>query len=442
MALKGLDIFKLTPKTNCKDCGIPTCMAFAMKVAQGSIAIEVCPHMSAESLAVIGAAAAPPMRSLKIGAGGAHVLGGETVLFRHEKTFAAKTLYGVALKPETAAAALPEIMKVDYERISERMFVELLYVEYTGDRDAFLDLVQTAKDTGRALAVESHDAAAAKEAMEILKGLEPLLIGADAANYAAMDAVAKEYRVALGVSGRDLDELYDTVLELEKLGNKDLVLDVGHVSVKDAFAAAVQLRRAAVKDGDRSAGYPSFVNAGKLAPGDPELQLALASVFTLKYGSVIILEGMSYAQALPLYGLRQNIFTDPQKPMTVTPGIYPINGGGENAVCATTVDFALTYFIISGELERSGVPCNLLISDAGGYSVLTAWAAGKLSAQSLGKFFKEFAVEDKIKNRTLLIPGKVAVLKGEIEESLPGWRIVVAPNEAVSLVKYMKELEV
>jgi acetyl-CoA decarbonylase/synthase complex subunit gamma len=170
------------------------------------------------------------------------------------------------------------------------------------------------------------------------------------------------------------------------------------------------------------------------------MQTALAALFTVKYGSIIIMSGMSYAQALPLYGLRQNIYTDPQKPMKVEPGIYPLNGADENAVCATTVDFALTYFIVSGELERSGVPVNLLISDAGGYSVLTAWAAGKLSAGSIARFIKENDIEGKIKNRDLIIPGKVAVLKGELEENLPGWKIIVAPNEAVGAVKFLKEL--
>jgi acetyl-CoA decarbonylase/synthase complex subunit gamma len=443
MALKGLDIFKLTPKTNCKDCGIPTCMAFAMKVAQGTVALEACPHMSAEALATIGAATAPPMKSLTIGAGErAYRLGGETVLFRHDKTFVSKCLYGVAVKPQDADHVLPEILKVDYERINERMYVELLFVEYAGDKDAFIETVKKARAAGRTLVLSVPDPDVADEALELTKGENPLLLGADASNYERMSAAAKKHGVALGVSGKDLDELYDTILALEKLDNKNLVIDVTGASIKDTFSNAVQTRRAAIKDGDRSCGYPSIVNLEKLAPGDANMQLALASVFTLKYGSIIILGGMSYAQALPLYGLRQNIFTDPQKPMTVSPGVYPINGADENAVCATTVDFALTYFIVSGELERSGVPVNLLISDAGGYSVLTAWAAGKLSAASLEKFFKENGIGDKIKNRTLLIPGKVAVLKGEIEESLPGWNILVAPNEAVGLVKYMKELAV
>jgi acetyl-CoA decarbonylase/synthase complex subunit gamma len=415
-------------------------MAFAMKVAQGAVNIDKCPHMSAEALAALGEASAPPMKSLTIGAGDkSYTLGGETVLFRHDKTFAAKSLYAVTVNSGNAGAGIPELQKVDYERISERMYVELINVEFTGDKAAFVETVKQAQGAGRTLILEVKDADAAKAALEVCKAGKPVLNGADESNYKEMNALAAEAGVVLGVGGASLDGIYDTVKALEALGNKNLIIDVGSASVKDAFANAVQIRRAALKDGDRSAGYPSLVNAAKLAPGDKVMQTALASLFTMKYGSIIVLEGMSYAQALPLYGLRQNIFTDPQKPMKVDPGVYPINGAGADAPCATTVDFALTYFIVSGEIERSGVPVNLLISDAGGYSVLTAWAAGKLSASSMAKFVKEQGIEGKITNRNLIIPGKVAVLKGELEESLPGWKIVVAPNEAVGIVKFLKE---
>jgi acetyl-CoA decarbonylase/synthase complex subunit gamma len=441
MALKGLDIFKLTPKTNCKECGIPTCMAFAMKVAQGAITIDKCPHMSSEALETLGEASAPPMKSVVLGAGETeYKLGGETVLFRHDKTFVSQNLYAVNLRPGDADEAIPEILKIDYERIGERMYAELINIEYDGDKDAFLNAVKKSAATGRTLILDVSDAAVAREALELTKGKRPLLNGAGVSNYAEMNALATEFGAVLGLSAPDLDALYDLTSEVEKLGNKDIVLNVSAASVKDAFADAVRIRRAALKDEDRVFGYPAVVNAAKLAPGNMNMQTALASLFTMKYASIIIMEKMDYSQALPLYGLRQNIYTDPQKPMKVEPGVYPLNGADENAVCATTVDFALTYFIVSGEIERSGIPVNLLISDAGGYSVLTAWAAGKLSAGSISRFFKEADVDGKIKNKTLIIPGKVAVLKGEIEEALPGWKIVVAPNEAVSIVKFLKEM--
>ena len=445
MALKGLDIFKLSPKKNCKECGCPTCMAFSMKVAQGAVDIAACPYFAPEALAKLSAATEPPMKTIKVGAGDAEQsLGGETVLFRHEKTFVSRTRYAMSLctcmDDETVAQKLEDIKKVDYERIGERMFVEMVYVNYSADgKQDYVELVKKAAETGRILILGCKDAEVAKAALEVCKDGKPILNGADASNYEAMNAVATAAGVVLGVSGADLSEIHDTVEKLEGLGNKNLVIDVTGADVKETFKNAVQIRKAAIKDGDRTFGYPSIVNLHKIAAGDLHKQAALLSLFTMKYGSVIVAEHIGYAEALPLYGLRQNLFTDPQKPMKVEPGIYPLNGADENSVCLTTVDFALTYFLVSGELERSGVPVNLIINDAGGLSVLTSWAAGKFSSTSISKFFQEQDIEGKIKSRKLIIPGKVAVLKGELEAKMPGWEIIIAPNEAVQLVKFMKD---
>jgi acetyl-CoA decarbonylase/synthase complex subunit gamma len=444
MALKGLDIFKLTPKTNCKDCGLPTCMAFSMKVAQGAIPIEKCPHLSDEAISKLSEATAPPMRTVKIGD---YELGGETVLARHDKTFVNRPLFAVSVcnarDDEHNARVLGNIDKIDYERIGERMYIEFLYVNYVpgkGD-DRFIDLMKKAVSCKQDLIISCKNAELLKEAVKIAEGKNFILNSADADNFEEMAAIAKEAGAPLCVSGKDISELYDTVEAVEKLGFNNIIINVSAKTVKETFANAVLVRRAALKNKDRVFGYPSIVNIARLAPDNPRMQSALASLFTLKYGSVLVLDDMDYSQALPLYGLRQNIFTDPQKPMRVEPGIYPLNNADENSVCLTTVDFALTYFVVSGEIERSGVPANLLISDAGGYSVLTAWAAGKLSASSIEKFVKEHEIEDKIKNRTLILPGKVAVLKGEIEERLPGWNIVVGTNEAIELVRFLRERE-
>ena len=446
MGLSGIQIFKMTPKKNCKECGCPTCMAFSMKVAQGAMDISQCPHMSEDALAQLSEATAPPMKTVKIGAGeNEFSLGGETVLFRHEKTYVSKTRYAVSLCScmDDAAidAKLAEIPKVDYERIGERMFAELVYVNYAADtdKDRYVEIVKKAAALNRTLILGCKDVELAKAALEVCKEAKPVLNGADASNYAEMSAVATEAGVVLGVTGKDLNELYDTVAALEKAGNKNLILDVGTASIKEAYGNAVQIRRAAVKDQDRTFGYPTLVNVAALAHGDRVMQQALLAMFTMKYGSIVVVETLDYAEALPLFGLRQNVFTDPQKPMKVDPGIYALNGADENSLCLTTVDFALTYFVVSGELERSGVPCNLIISDAGGLSVLTAWAAGKLSSTSVAKYIQE-NVEDKVKCRKLVIPGKVAVLKGDLEAKLPGWEIIVAPLEAVQLVKFLKDL--
>ena len=444
MALKGLDIFKLTPKTNCKDCGNPTCMAFAMKVASGALSIDKCPHMSDEALSTLSEATAPPMKSYKVAG---HSLGGETVLSRHEKTLVSKTLYAVQLCDCMDAArqdaVIASIPKVDYERISERMYVEFVYVNHDNSKSAedYVALVNKAKALDRPLVLGCTDVAAAKAAVEALAGTEFILNGATADNYADMSAVAAGAKALLGVRSDSLEDLHALVEKLEAAGNKNLILDVGTASIKDAYANAVQIRRAALKDGDRSFGYPSLVNVAALSNGDAHLEAALLSLFTCKYGSIVVCSEMTYAKALPLYGLRQNIFTDPQKPMKVAPGIYPINGADENSPCCLTVDFALTYFLVSGELERSKMPVNLLITDASGMSVLTAWAAGKFSSSSIKKFFDEFDINNKIKSRALIIPGKVAVMKGEIQDKLPEWSVIVGTTEAVQLVKYLRDEE-
>ena len=442
MALKGLDIFKLSPKKNCKECGNPTCMAFCMKVAQGSVSIDKCPYFSEEAKAMLNESTAPAMKTVAVGD---HKLGGETVLFRHEKTLVNKNLFAVCVctgcSEEKVEKILSELQKIDYERIGERMYVESVYVANKQDDPAvYAELVKKAAATGRMLILSCWDVACAKAALEVA-GKNCILDGATPDNWEEMNAVATAAGVPLGVWAANISDLYDTVKKLEAKGNKNLVLDVTADTPKETLKNAVLVRRTAIKDGDRSFGYPSIVNVAKLAHGNAALQTAYASMFVEKYGSIIVMENMSYAQALPLYGLRQNIFTDPQKPMKVEAKIYPINGADENSPCVLTVDFALTYFLVSGELERSGQPVNLIVTDASGMSVLTAWAAGKLSASSIQKTLADLDVAGKIRNRTLIIPGKVAVLKGEIQEKLPDWNVVVGPQEAVQLPKYMREKE-
>ena len=443
MALKGLDIFKLSPKKNCKECGSPTCMAFCMKVAQGAVPITKCPYMSEEAIALLSEATAPPMQTITVGA---HKLGGETVMMRHEKTLVNRNLFAATLctcmDDATVEARLEGIRKVDYERIGEREMVECVFVHDAGDCAKFVELCKKAAALpDRTVIIDTKDVETAKAAVEAIKDSKPILNGANKDNFNDMNEIAKAAGLVLGVSGTDLSELHDTVAALEKAGNKNLILDVTAPTIKETFANAVLVRRTAIKDGDRTFGYPSIVNLGVLCNHDEHLETALAAMFVVKYGSIIVMDKVGYAEALPLYGLRQNIFTDPQKPMKVAPGIYPINGAGPDDPCALTVDFALTYFLVSGELERSKIPVNLLITDASGMSVLTAWAAGKFSSTSVKKFFDEFDIASKINNRTLIIPGKVAVMKGEIQDKLPEWNVVVGTREAVELVKYLRDGE-
>jgi len=445
MALKALDIFKLTPKKNCKECGFPTCMAFSMKVASGAVEVEKCPHMSDESIQKLSEATAPPMKTLKVGAGeNEYTLGGETVLFRHEKTLVSKNRYAVAfcdcMTEEQVDAKIANIKAVEYERIGEIMKAEFACVTYSDNKENFLNIINKLKsETSVAFILNVDDAEVAKEAVAALAGLKPVVVGATKDNYQAMIDVVKGDNLALGLKAASLEELYETTELVQKAGYKELILDVTGETVKDTYVNAVQVRRIALKEQDRTFGYPSIVFVSKLANGDEMMEVALSSAFTVKYGSIIVIDDINYAKALPLYALRQNLFTDPQKPMRVETKVYPINNPDENSPVLVTVDFALTYFVVTGELERSKVPCWLVIPDAGGYSVLTSWAAGKFGGSVIGNFVKECGIADMTKSRDLIIPGKVAVIQADVQDNLPDWNVIVGTPEAMELPKFLKE---
>ena len=447
MALTGLDIFKLTPKKNCKDCGFPTCLAFSMKVAAGGIEIEKCPHMSEENLSKLSESTAPPMKALTVGAGAnEYKLGGETVLFRHEKTLVNRNRFAVAIKDTDSAdvvnSKIENIKKVDFERIGERMKAEFAAFIYTGNKEAYIANIKAVLASGAELAymVVCEDVEVAKEALELLKDTNPILHGATAANYEQMVDVAAAGKYALGLRADSLEDLYELTSNVQSKDYKELLLDAGSKTIKEAYTNAIQIRRTALKDGDRTFGYPSIIFVNDLAKDNKFMEIALSSIFTIKYGSILVIEDMDFARGHSVWALRQNIYTDPQRPMRVEPKAYSVNNANDESPVLCTVDFALTYFIINGEIEKSKVPTWLLIPDAGGYSVLTAWAAGKFSGSIIANFVKESGVEQKTKSRKLIIPGKVAVLKGDIEDSLPGWEVVVGPNESMQLPKFLKDL--
>ena len=446
MALNGMQIYKMLPKKNCKECGFPTCLAFAMRLAQGKIEAEKCPYMSDEAKGKLAEATAPPMRTVKFGAGErVYELGGETVLFRHEKTFVNRPRFAVlfsdTMSNEEIDNKIDNINKVDYVRISEEMFVEIVALRCdSGDKEKYMALVEkvTKACPKTVPMIISSDVEIAKVAVEACKGLGPIVYGANEENYEEMVSLVKNDKFLLGVTAKGQEELYELVKKVQDAGYKELLLGAGSRDLKGTFDDMVNIRRTALLSQDRTFGYPTIAFICDLS-NDKMMQIAAASLFIEKYASIIVLSDIDYSMALPLFALRQNIFTDPQRPMRVEQGLYKIGAAHEESPLMVTVDFALTYFIVSGEVERSKVPAWMLIPDAGGYSVLTAWAAGKLNGKSIAKAVKEFEVENKVKTRELIIPGKVAVLKADIEDELPGWKVIVGTEEAATLSKFLKD---
>jgi acetyl-CoA decarbonylase/synthase complex subunit gamma len=444
MALTGLEIYKLLPQTNCKDCGYPTCLAFAMKLAAKQAELKACPHVSEQARAKLEAASAPPIRLIEIhGEDGKLAVGNETVLFRHEKTFYHRPGLFVRLKDSAgqqalrAAVAEAEAFQADYVGIT--LALDGFAIEAaSGDPAVFAAAVRAAREASKKpLILIAPTPELAKAGLEAAAGTRPLLYAADRDNWQAMAEAAKAAGAALAVKASSLDELAELTSQLLGSSLEDLVLDPGssgHLASLQQFTA---LRRLALKKNFRPLGFPLITFPGADPTAD---QTLLAAQHIAKYAGFIVLEGFDPATLYPLLVLRQNLYTDPQKPIQVQPALYEINSPDGNAPLLVTTNFSITYFSVANEVEGSGWPAWLVVADAEGMSVLTAWAAGKFDAERIAKAVKAFGVAEKVGHQRLIIPGQVAVLSGELEEELPGWQIMVGPREAVDIAAYLKAM--
>ena len=437
MALSGIQIYKLLPQTNCKECGYPTCLAFAMKLAAKQAELSDCPYVSDEAKAQLAESSAPPIRLVNLKANGHEVkVGNETVLFRHEKTFYNRPgLFvrlrddgeEVALKQKVSAADAYSVNYVGIELALDGFAIEAT----SGDPGRFAGAVQAVRAlTSKPLILMSADPDVLLAGLKALEGETPLLYGANADNWDALAALARQYKTALVVSGGSLEELAELTEKIKATGLEDLALEPQAPTLAGQLALNTQIRRLAIKKNFRPLGYPTVA-----FPTTPEAAVQAIA----KYAGFVILDDFAPELVYPLLVLRQNIYTDPQKPIQVQPGLYEINNPTALDPVLVTTNFSITYFSVANEVESSGLPAWLLVTDAEGMSVLTAWAAGKFDAERIAKAVKQFDVAAKVSQKRVVLPGHVAVLSGEVEEELPGWEIRVGPREAVDLPKFMKQ---
>ena len=445
MALTGIEIFKKLPKTNCGECGVPTCLAFAMKLAAGQAELASCPYVSEQAKAELEQASAPPIRPLAIGVGDkAMKIGGETVMFRHEKRFVNPTGIAVLVSDKMSDAEvdgrLKKLNDLKFERVGLVLQADLVAVKgESGDPAKFEALVKKVKEKldGKGVVLMSDDPKVLGAGAKVVADRKPLLYAATQANADAMAGLAKEFSAPLAVKAGSLDELIELTTKLTAAGLKDLVLDSGARTPKKALEDQVIMRRAALLKKFRPLGFPTITFPCEMTD-DPMKEVLLASMFIAKYGGIVVLSDLEGHSLFPLLLERMNIYTDPQRPMATTEGIYEVGGPNENSPVLITSNFSLTYFIVSGEIEGSRVPSWLLVKDTEGLSVMTAWAAGKFGADVIGPFVKKCGIAAKVKHRKLIIPGYAAVISGELEEELPDWKISIGPREAGHIPAYLK----
>jgi len=444
MALTGVEIFKLLPKTNCKKCGHPTCLAFAMKLAQRQASLDQCPDVSEEAKRILSEASAPPIRPVTFGVGDRVLkMGEEIVLFRHEKKFVNPTVFAVEIKDtdpeERINNTINDVLTSEIDRVGQKLRIDAIFINNSsGDPQRFEALVKTvsSKAPEVPLILGTTNPQSAEVALKIVADKRPILYGANKDNLEAMATIAKTYKVPLGVTGNGLEEISGLTEKIKAMGVEDMIIESSARSARQIIENNTLIRRSALKKNFKPLGYPVI----NLCQREDELLEALIGALgVMKYASIVVLSSAEKWKNLALFTLRQNIYTDPQVPMQVEQKIYKIGEPRPDSPLLITTNFSLTYFIVSGEIENSKVPSRLAVMDCEGLSVLTAWAAGKFTAAKIAQFIKDSGVENEISHRELIIPGYVAILSGAIEEKLPGWKVTVGPREANGIPAFLRQ---
>jgi len=440
VALTGIDIFKQLPKTNCRECGQPTCLAFAMKLAQKQASLDQCPYVSEEAKAALEGASAPPIKLVTIGAGDRKLeIGNETVLFRHEETFHHPTGIAVTLDAGLPEADLAQQMReaaaTGFERVGQTLCLNAVALK--GEGDALVRAARVAAENSELpIMLMSDDPAVMSQALAACAAKRPLIYAATEENVEAMAALAKQHSCPLAIRGTGLSSLAELSEKAQAAGATDLVLDSGARQVGEVLANETAIRRAAVRKRFRPLGFPTIAFASSDGDG---ARVFLAGTQIMKYAAMVVVDGLTAPEMLALLTLRQNIFTDPQKPIQIQEGLYTIGVPTDTSPVLVTTNFSLTYFTVESDVEASRMPAWVVVVNTEGTSVLTAWAAEKFTAESIAKNVRSSDIGSKVKHRKLIIPGHVAVLSGKLEEELSQeWKVLVGPRESSGIPAFLR----
>jgi acetyl-CoA decarbonylase/synthase, CODH/ACS complex subunit gamma len=441
MALKALDIYKLLPKKNCKECGDPTCLTFAMKLAGGKADVELCPYLDDNAKSVLGATTRPPIRLVKIGVGErSFAVGEEFVFYRHEKTFyhPPGILFRVddTQSEEEIIAVTKRVRDETFTRVgTELRFNGIAVNNASGSAEKFANAVAAIEKTADLpLVLKSANPDALSAALVHCGTYRSLIHAATKENFETLCGIAKLHGCPLVIRGEDLEGTVQLVKNCCSAGVPDLVLDLTAGSLAGFVTRTTTIRQLAITRAAPELGYPVYLDATT----SPALQDAAIALGIVKYASVIVTTPLSDASSKAVLTLRQNIYTDPQKPIQMNPGLYRIGTPGKDAPVLMTVNFSLTFFTLQGYLEATRIPCFMLIVDTEGLSVLTAVAAGKLSETLVRDSLKKFEVEKEVNHKKLIIPGYASPLSGRIEDA-SGWKVLVGPRDAAEIGEFLHE---
>ena len=450
MALTGIEIFKLLPKTNCGECGLPTCLAFAMNLSAGKIELSACPYVSEEAKVKLAEAEEPPIRLVTIGVGDKAIkLGGETVMFRHEKRFENPPGFAIliidTMDDAETDARLRRFRELQYERIGILLRAELIAIRGdSGDAQKYADLVKKVKENSDAdIILMSGNPDILSAGLKVCADRKPLIYAATPKNVEQVAGLAIQYSCPVAAKASGLDGLAELTTKLIAAGVKDIMLDSGSRTLRRAFEDQIFIRRAAILKQFRPLGFPTVVLPCEMT-GDPMLEALMASVFVLKYGGIIILSDLQGETLFPLLLERMGIYSDPQQPLMTPEGIYEIGEPDENSPVLLTSSWALTYLNLSSEIEAAGIPAFLCVECIEETDVM-CWChyclrsthRGELNCEDTSRFIKKSKIEERVRHRKLVIPGRTAQFKAELEQALPEWDIIVGPAESALIAGFL-----
>ena len=441
MALTGMQIYKNLPKTNCKDCGLPTCMAFAMQVAAKQRSLTDCPHIQEEAKTALSEASAPPMKLITIGTGdNKFEFGQETVMFRHEEKFHRKT--GIAVRIASSLSdseVIDKVKKINdirFERVGAVLKISFCAVDIEGCSDPAGRAKAAAENSQLPIILMGETAAKMKSAVEAIQSSRPLLYKATAGNIDDWAAMAAAAKVPLAVEGGSLEELEQISQKAKDKGVADIVLSFGTKDLGETIRSLTIARRAGLKKRFAPFGYPALV---AVDAGSPEEEMVIAGICAAKYAGIVIINNMEPWGVLPVLTTIQDVYTDPQVPNTVEAKVYEIGSPNENSPVLFTTNFSLTYYSVAGEVERSKIPAYIAVVDTEGLGVLNAYAGDKISAEKVVKTLKELNVKEKVKHNKLIIPGLLPIFRAEIEETSDWKEVIIGPETAMKIPAFLKE---
>ena len=432
-----LDVYKYLPKTNCKKCGVDTCIAFSIQLINRQAKIEDCIPLSEENKIPLNTLLRLPIKEIEIGIkNDAIKVGGEEILYRHDKKFNNPPALGLMisdkLQKSEIVSKIKDFNSFFYERIGTSLKFDILAISFDNGN---LDVINIVKENySGPLILKSSDPKIIEGALARCESEKSLIYGINENNWDEMLEIAKKHNCPVVVSEntslKGLEQMIDTI---KSKNFDDIIINVRCDDFAEYLQKATILRRFAVDENSDSFGYPIITD---LTYHSNPNNVMSASLGILKYASIILLDKIDYTDCLPLLVLRQNIYADPQKPIQIEAKLYEIGNPNENSPVLLTTNFSLTYFSVTEDIGASKIPAYLIVAPVEGLSVLTAWGAGTLDAELIAKSIQKSKIEKKVSHKKLIIPGLIAHLKGEIEEE-SGWDVIVGPRDSSKLLTFL-----